>query len=359
VVAVVFQPVRERLQRVANRLVYGKRATPYEVIADFSHRMAGTLSIDEVLPRIAEAAAQGVGAQASRVRLFLPDGSEQSSTWPATAEDPTFDRTLTVAYHDEPIGEIAVAPRAGEQLTPVEERLLGDLAVQTELVLHNVRLTRELQARLEEISVQAQEIRASRQRLVTAQDGERRRLERALDAGVQRELGEIAAQLTTAERVMRQDPVAATMLLDTLTAQANSTLDDLRDLARGIYPPLLVDRGLIPALEAHVRKRGIDATVSADADVRDARFPPQVEAAAYFSCVEALQSPGGGTVRIVVHDAGDAIELAMAPLDVAAIAVHGLRDRIEALDGELISDPVTLHVRLPASAASAALEAAG
>src|SRR6202158_992684 len=97
-VAVAFQPVRERVQRIANRLVYGKRATPYEVTADFTRRGGGALSADDVLPRMAEAAAGGVGAESTRIRLVLPNGSERVVSWPAGLEVDQFVRVLPVSY---------------------------------------------------------------------------------------------------------------------------------------------------------------------------------------------------------------------------------------------------------------------
>src|SRR5439155_15165717 len=138
VVALAFQPVQASVQRLANRLVYGKRATPYEVMSGFARRIAGTLSIDEVLPQLAEAAMLGVGAAKARVRVFLPDGSERAETWPPAATDEGFTRNVEVAFQGDQVGEIAVAKSPGEPLTPAEDRLLADLASQAGLALRNV-----------------------------------------------------------------------------------------------------------------------------------------------------------------------------------------------------------------------------
>src|SRR5207249_9113983 len=118
VVAVAFQPVRERVQRFANRLVYGKRATPYEVMAGFADQMAGTLSAGEVLPQMAEAATRGVGAQAARVTLILPGGGERSTVWPLDVSGGGFTRALLVSYRGERVGEIAVRESLGRRITP-------------------------------------------------------------------------------------------------------------------------------------------------------------------------------------------------------------------------------------------------
>ena len=345
VVAVAFQPIRERVQRFANRLVYGERATPYEVMAGFADRMGGTLSVDDVLPKMAEAAARGVGAQAARVTLLLPGGADRSAVWPTDIGGGTFAPTLPVSYRGEPIGEIAVRERPGQPITPGEGRLLADLAAQAGLVLHNVRLTAELQARLADLSAQAAELRASRQRILTAQDSERRRLGGEIRAGVQRELEATSAQLDDVERLLVDDATAAAARLEALTGETQQTLDSLRELARGIFPPLLADRGIGPALEAQTRKAIIPASILVDSSVAGARFDPGVEAAVYFCCVEALQNaarhaPGSavrvsladdeGQVVFSVTDDGPGFDPATPP---TGTGLRNMGDRLAALGG--------------------------
>jgi signal transduction histidine kinase len=180
--AVAFQPVRERVQRLANRLVYGRRASPYEVIAGFSRRLAGELSLADVLPHTAEAAARGVGASAARVSVDLPSGEIRSATWPEGAGS-TFETRLDVTHQGERIGELAVAKPRDDPLTEAERTLLADLASQAGIALRNVQLAAELQVSLDRISGQAEELRRSSQRIVEAQDEERRRVERDLHDG--------------------------------------------------------------------------------------------------------------------------------------------------------------------------------
>jgi signal transduction histidine kinase len=334
VVAVAFQPVRERVQRFANRLVYGKRASPYEVMAGFADRMAGTLSVDDVLPKMAEAAARGVGAQAARVTLLFANGGDRSTVWPSDAGDTLFGTVLPVTYRGEPIGEIAVRESPGQPITPGEARLLADLAGQAGLVLHNVRLTAELQARFADLSAQAAELRASRQRIVTAQETERRRLGGEIRAGVQRELEATSAQLDDVERLLRDDATAAAARLEALTEETQQTLDTLRELARGIFPPLLADRGIGPALEAQTRKTAIPASIQVDPSVAGVRFDPGVEAAVYFCCVEALR---GAATPATVHLSAQDGALTFAVDGATALdgRLQGLRDRVEALGGGL------------------------
>jgi signal transduction histidine kinase len=343
IVAVAFQPARERIQRFANRLVYGKRATPYEVMADFSERMAGALSADEVLPRMAEAAAGGVGAKASRIRLDLPNGSPRVVSWPAGREADHFDRVLPVAYQGDPIGEIAVAKAAGEPITPAEGKLLSDLAAQAGLVMHNVRLALELQSRLAEISSQAAQLRTSRQRIVAAQDEERRRLEESIRSGSEQQLIRIRKALASAELGLTSDPAAAIVTLEELTAQATAVLEELRELARGIYPPVLESEGLAAALQAHVGRTS--PAVAIDSNAID-RYPSEIEAAIYFCCVEALQGvTGPAAVRLGEHDAGvDFSVSGCGPLDGR---LQRMEDRVEALGGSLQFEGGTLGGSIP------------
>lgn len=343
IVAVAFQPVRERVQRIANRLVYGKRATPYEVMADFSERMAGALSADEVLPRMAEAAARGVGAKASRIRLVLPNGTARVVYWPLGAAAEHFDRVLPVLYRGDPMGEIAVTKATGEPITPAEDKLLIDLAAQAGLVMHNVRLTVELQRRLAEISSQAAQLRSSRQRIVAAQDEERRRLEETIRHGSEEQLIHIREALKSAEAGLASDPAAAVVTLEGLTGQATAVLEELRELARGIYPPVLESEGLAAALRTNLGR--VSASVAIESDAIS-RYPSEVEAAIYFCCVEALQGvTGPAAVRLGARAAGVDFSISgCGPLDGR---LQRMEDRVEALGGSVQFDGKTLGGSIP------------
>jgi signal transduction histidine kinase len=294
IVAVGFQPARERLQPIANRLVYGKRATPYEVLSQFSERVAGSYAMDDVMPRMARVLAEGTGAQ--RADVWLRNGAvwREAAVWPDTAaraasihavdgalpDTGGTSRLVEVRHQGTLLGALGVTKRTGESLTPVEEKLLLDLAGQAGLVLQNVGLTSDLQARLDDL-------RASRQRLVSAQDQERRRLERNLHDGAQQHLVAIKVKLGLAEMLLGRDPDRAQQTLDQLKSDADEALETLRDLARGIYPPLLADKGLLVALESQARKATVPVSVEAHAI---ARYPQDIEAAVYFCVLEALQN---------------------------------------------------------------------
>jgi signal transduction histidine kinase len=346
-VAVAFEPARQRLQHLANRLVYGKRATPYEVMAWFGHRMAAVPGVDDVLPDMAETAALGVGATAARVTLELGDGSERSVTWPPgeQVDEPTF--SLPVGHAGERIGEIAIVKPANEPLRPAERALLEDLAGNAGPALHNVLLASDLEAKASELAVQTQEIERSRQRLVTARDAQRRRLERELRDGVGAQLAGIRNEIgSDAERV-ETEPEVVERSLDDLGARANAALEELREVARGIFPPLLVDKGLAAALDAVARRSGPQTHLSAGPRVSTTRFDPAAENAVYFCCVQAVQNaqrhaPGanvtidlsaeGDVLVFVVRDDGPGFDPAAAQ---AGEGMQILSDRVAALGGSI------------------------
>lgn len=345
VVAVAFQPVRERIQRFANRLVYGKRATPYEVMADFSERMSETLAPDEVLPRMAEAAARGVGAEAAQAGVHLRDGSERSVWWPSQHSVDALRHRVPVHYRDELVGEIAVAKAPGVPITPAEAKLLKDLAAQAGIVLHNIRLTAELQARLEELTEQAGTIRASRQRLVTAATVERQRLEETIRAGTEQELALLASRLSALEPMLESDAQQAATTLEGLTGDVQRTLDALRRLAHGIYPPLLRDQGLVPALRAQAASLAVPVDVVSQSV---GRYATEVEAAVYFACLEALRQ-ASGTSAVTVTGGNGAIQFTVTSPGSAGASVQAIEDRVEALGGSLSQSADRIAGMIPVS----------
>jgi signal transduction histidine kinase len=357
VVAVGFQPVRDRVQHLANRLVYGKRATPYEVLSEFSERMSGTYATEDLLPRMARILGEGAGAIRADVWLRVANELRLAASWPAEGEALAaiavsaggempevegFDLMLPVRHRGELLGALSITKTRGDALRPAEEKLTEDLASQAGLVLRNVRLTDELLERLGELQ-------ASRQRIVAAQDEERRRLERNLHDGAQQQLVALQVRLSLAERLAEEDCRVKDQL-GALKAEAGEALENLRDLARGIYPPLLADQGLAAALTAQARKATFPVSIEADGI---GRYPQEQEAALYFCVLEALQNvakyAGATHVTIGLHE--DDGHLAFKVTDDGAgfdstktsygTGLQGMADRLSAQGGtlEVISRP--------------------
>jgi signal transduction histidine kinase len=365
VVALAFQPVRRWAQRFANRLVYGDRATPYEVMHTFSERVAGSYRTLDVLPRMAAVLGEGTGARRAQVWLRVGSELQPSAVWPKDAPGssaipapsdrlPTLPGvTHAVAVRDEGdlLGALSITKEASDPPSPSEERLVGDLALQAGLVLRNVQLVEDL--------------RASRQRLVSAQDEARRRIERNLHDGAQQQLVALAVKARLVDTMVDRDAHRAHELAREIQTETQDALESLRELARGIYPALLADRGLVAAVEAQARKS--PATIYVHAE-RVARQPIEIETAAYFCCLEALQNVGkyaqatrvditlaanGGELTFEVRDDG----IGFDPETTArGSGLQNMTDRLAALDGTVSiraapGEGTTVFGRIPIVAA--------
>ncbi|HEX7268683.1 MAG TPA: histidine kinase, partial [Streptosporangiaceae bacterium] len=270
-IAVLFQPLRRRAQLLANRVVYGQRATPYQVLSDFAQDMAGQLDAAAALEKMASVLAGATGADRVEVWVRVGPRLRPQVTWPPGSApaaavpiaDPTalpaFDaatRAVAVRHGNELLGAITLQKPRNEAVSATEDKLLEHLASQAGLVLRNVRLTAELQATIDDL-------RASRRRLVRAQDEERQRIERNLHDGAQQQLVALTVQLTLLEDAA-EDPAEVMEITGQLRSGLRAALDDLRALARGIYPPLLADQGLRAALQAQAGKAPLPVEIEAD-----------------------------------------------------------------------------------------------
>jgi signal transduction histidine kinase len=345
-VGVLTWPLLRLSRRIADRLVYGGRATPYEVLTQFSGRMADAYATDDILPRMASILGAGTGAKTVTIWLVVGSEVRPATTWPSAnangserpKEEPVRAVRLAdlkgdvfvVRHQGEQLGAITTTMHANDPMDPTKEKLFRDLAGQAGLVLRNVRLIEEL--------------RASRRRLVAAQDAERRRLERNIHDGAQQQLVALQVKQRLAQGMIERDPAKALDLMAQLQVDTTEALDDLRDLARGIYPPLLADQGLGAALESQARKSPVPVTVEADGVER---YPQDVEAAVYFCALEALNnlakyagasratvslSPTDGTLTFAVSDDGVGFDVAAAT---HGTGLQGMADRVDAIGGTL------------------------
>jgi signal transduction histidine kinase len=366
VIALLFQPVRRRAGKLADRVVYGRRATPYEVLSEFSDRLSDAYSTDDVLPRMAQLLAAGTGANVAGVWLQVGDRFVPTAVAPTTATVPTAvastgddlpafgERTSAVAvrHQGDLLGAITLEMPANDPMNPEKERLVLDVAAQAGLVLRNVQLIEEL--------------RASRRRIVTAQDERAKKLERNIHDGAQQHLVALAVKLRLARTTVASDPAKAGTMLDDLQSEANDALENLRNLARGIYPPLLADKGLPEALVAQARKSPVPVAVESDGV---GRYPPEIESAIYFCCLEALQNVAkyanasrveirlaqtNGQIRFDVADDGAGFDTERLT---SGSGLQGMADRLEAIGGAIdvrseLGRGTTVSGTIPAGGAS-------
>ncbi len=349
VLGLLVMPLLRVARRLAARITFGKRATPYEVLSQFSGRVGETYETDDVLPRMARIVAEGTGATSARVLLRVGDGLREEASF-GSSDDAA--HVVPVRHRGEELGAIVVTMPANDPMNPAKERLITDLATQAGPVLQNVRLI--------------QELRASRQRLVAAQDEERRRLERNIHDGAQQQLVALAVRQRLAASLIGKDDEGVRRMLEELQTQTNQALEDLRDLARGIYPPLLADQGLVAALGAQARKAAVPTTVEGGGI---GRFGQDIEAAVYFSCLEALQnvakyagatnarialSNGDGSLTFTVTDDGAGFDSSATSY---GTGLQGIADRLAALGGVLdvrsgIGTGTTVTGRVPFEAST-------
>jgi signal transduction histidine kinase len=385
VIAVLALPVRSRLVALGRSIV-GRAGRPATgVLSSFSARMSRAVPMDELLLQLAESLQTTMGAAGAEVwvgsdgvltrtvsvphrasRKLVLGAQEQvvvgrarvggdswASVWlPELLVDQDGDRRPSeliriapAAHLGDLLGLLVVRRPAGSAaFSADEDTTLVELARQVALALHNVQLDSALQASLEEVRRRNVELQASRLRIVTTADESRRAIERNLHDGAQQHLVALAVGL----RLLR-DGLPADWpdleLLDELDNGAREAVTALRDLAHGIYPPLLRDAGLVAALRAVAARSPLDVTVAADGPDRAAEA---VEAAVYFCCLEALQNvakhapqarvairiaTGGGALHFTVADDGPGFDVAEAA---RGAGLQNMADRVGAVGGALV-----------------------
>jgi signal transduction histidine kinase len=336
--ALAFQPLRRRLESAVSRRLFGDRVQQYQLLANLGTTMEQTAELDELLPRLARAVRDGIGASWVRVRLCEADGSwldepvgvagevtEDSAAW------------VDLVRAGEQVGRIDLGPKPGGYAA-ADLELLATVAAQATTAVANVRLATQLKEGLDELST-------SRVRLIAAQDAERRRIERDLHDGIQQEVVALIAGLRLARNRLSRNQLTADQLTD-LQDQAREMLRELRELAHGIHPPVLTDNGLVAALESRLTRFPIPVEIIADDGLRGERFPEDVEGAAYFVACESLTNVAkhagtdGARVRLsrfynllclAVEDSGRGFQ----PNGARFGGLANIRDRVEALHGQL------------------------
>jgi signal transduction histidine kinase len=323
VAAIGYLPSRDRLLASATRFVYGAREAPDEVLRTFGSRMTRAVAMDELLLQLAESLRKTMGLARAEVytgsgevlerTVSVPDaprrsilvsererpvvtragvsGSAWASVWlPALADgrERSQLRVAPISHGGELLGLIVVErPADSDGFSEEDDRVLTELARQAGLAFHNVQLDAALQTTLDELRKQAGELRESRARIIASGDAERRRVERDLHDGAQQHLVALAVNLRLAREIIADDPDAGTEMLAQMAEDVQVTIKELRELAHGIYPPLLADAGLPEALRAAAGRCAIPVGVSTESI---GRYSQGVETAVYFCCLEAMQN---------------------------------------------------------------------
>jgi len=352
IVAVLFAPLRERLQRGVNRLMYGERDDPYGVLSRLGQRLRGTRAPETVLPTIVETVAGALKLPYAAVALKHDDGFETVAEYgcPTTGEP----LVLPLSYGTETIGQLILTPRApGEPFGPTDKRLLDDLARHAEAAAYAVRLTADLQR--------------SRERLVNAREEERRRLRRDLHDGLGPQLATLTLKLDAARNLLASQPGATDTLLAELKAQTQAAISDIRRLVYDLRPPALDELGLVPVIReqaTNYSQNGLNVSVEAPEHLPP--LPAAAEVAAYRIAQEALTNVSrharARTCRIRLS-VSDELQLEIADDGIglpedrhAGVGLSSMHERAAELGGTCEVAPITrrwhARARAPASARS-------
>jgi signal transduction histidine kinase len=346
-VAILVQPMRDGLQRLVSRLLYGERDDPYTVMTSLSRRLKGSLSPEAALPAAVETIAQALKLPCVAIALKQEGGFETAASYGISGESPI---QLPLIYQGEMIGQIRLSQRApDEPFTPGEQRLLNDIAGHIGVTAHNVLLTRDLR-RL------AEDLQRSREELVKGREEERRRLRRDLHDELGPQLASLKLNLDVARNLVSRDPRAAEALLVELRSQSQSAIADIRRLVFDLRPPALDELGLIGAIHEYTRQivsqDGLHIRVDTPRDLPP--LPAAVEVAAYRITLEALANfvrhSQGSSCQVTVTMTGDDLQVEVCddglglPKDVQpGVGLNSMRERAAELGGTCVIE--TLPVK--------------
>jgi signal transduction histidine kinase len=316
VIAILFQPVRSRLQALADRWVFGARPTKYEAVTGFGVTIEQATEPNELLPPLVESIRRAT--RLTWVTASLDDGSRAEGG--VVTGDPVL--RVPLGAGDERIGEIVCGPKIEGRLGEEEIQLVRTLAGQLALAVRNARLAG---------------------RIVNAAESERRRIERNIHDGAQQELVALVAKLQMARSAAAQGGLRPDVI-DDMRLEAQRILSELRELAQGIHPSVLSDGGILEAVEDRCARLPLDVTLETSEGLRARRFDDNIEGAAYFFVTEALANVlkhadatrttislrcEVGRLVLGVADDGRGFD----PDTVSDGGLAGLRDRIRALGG--------------------------
>ncbi|HEY7401537.1 MAG TPA: histidine kinase [Actinomycetota bacterium] len=370
-----------RVGRAIARVTRGERGASADLARSFSSRMSRAIPLDELVLQAAEGLRSTLGLRSAEVwvaaegslRPWIGDPGVDRPPVPLGGMDPatvvqaglsghgwlqvwmpqmldgrerSYVRLAPMANAGELQGVVVVdRPVDDPAFTPDEERTVVEVARQLGVVLHNAKLDSALQASLDEVRRQAAELQASRGRIVAAADAARREIERNLHDGAQQHLVALAVRVKLASQLLDRDPRQAHAALDEVGTAIDDALQELRDLAHGIYPPVLADQGLRAALESAASRSTLPVAVRAN-DLP--RVAPEYEATVYFCVLEALQNAGkyagkSASVTVEVREEEGSLVFAVsddgAGFDVmargAGAGFTNMLDRLGALGGTL------------------------
>jgi signal transduction histidine kinase len=288
--ALLLQSTYLRVERWVDRLLYGRRPTPYSALAGITSisRAPGAQAPD--LTRVAEAVGRGLGAQVCRLIVHRPDLADRTYAWSDGAVGEADGQlTIPIVRGDEELGSITVDRDTASGLYVHRHRLIEDIADSLGAVLEANRLGIELERQLRAVRAHATDIAASRRRLVAEMDAERRRIERDLHDGAQHHLVSLRLSLGLVEHQLRIGQIEqAKASLDRIARQIDDAETIMARTATGVTSPLLAQHGLVAALTTELAGGHPAVTVTTSGVDAKSRFPAAIESAVWYCCLEAV-----------------------------------------------------------------------
>jgi len=366
----LFQPAQRRLERLADRWVFGARLDSYAVLTRFGSMLETSPGPADLLPRLAAAIRDGLGLRWARVRLDVAASAEMPAAGAAgiAPDDPAEPALVVPLTHAGAVlGHIECGERRDGPLLDEDRRLLAHLAGQAAAAARNLHLTTELSDRLDLIRHQARELTASRARVAQTQDAERQRIQRDLHDGIQQDVVALTAKLALARERLRRGDQRADEPLAELQRDLGDLLVHLREFAHAIHPPVLADQGLLEAIEAQAARLPLEVVIEADPALRGVRYPRHIETTTWFVVSEALTNAvkharaarvqvalaqPNGSLAVEIRDDGCGFDSAT----VRGLGLASLADRISIVHGDLRIDSAqgrgtTLRAEIPLTAA--------
>lgn len=332
-IAVLFNPLRQRLQRLVNQLIYGQRHDPFAVMTTLGRQLAETTVPNQTLPTLVQTIAQALKLPYVAITTDTGDILVATSKTPLTTT-----RSFPLVYQSQTIGQLHIAPRqASETFTPEEEKLLRQVARQAGTAVYAAQLTDQLQQSCE--------------RLVITREEERRRLRRDLHDGLGPQLAALTIKAGAAQNVLRSDPDKAEKLLTEIKTGSQKAIKEIRQVVEGLRPPSLDQLGLLSALQEFTAQNNngrLQITIQAP-ELLPA-LPAAVEVATYRIITEAITNvirhaqahtcqvhlAVNGWLALTIIDDGIGLPLILP----AGIGLVSMRERAQELGGtfEIVSN---------------------
>jgi hypothetical protein len=333
-VALAFQPLRRRVTRFADRVVYGAQAAPYEALAAFSARLQESRDLTDMLPRVAEAVGRSVGATSTEIRFDAPGAAPVRASWPqGSAGAPAL--IVPVTDGGQPLGSVGLTVAPSRGLRPAEKRLVEDFAAQLGEAFRRPPLEADLAREVERLAEQTEQLAASNRRLLAAREEERQRFEASIARTVLPHLRRLADELATPASGPVEHGALRLGVVEMGIRDTSTALQALRGLTRGVFPAQLAHRGLATALRTHLEQAGHADALDLGAGIDGTRFDSWVESMAYFCLVELLRDLDEPLRVVLRADAAWLVAEASGSGPVTAGTARHVVDRVAAVGGTL------------------------